>query len=131
VIGIDTNVLVRYLTQDDPAQAKKANEIVASASARGERLRVDVVVLCELVWVLMAAYDFNRSAVADTLEQMLGTSLLHFDDKESVRQAAEDFRHGKGDFADYVIGNRNRRAGCVETITFDRALKNDAAFRVI
>jgi predicted nucleic-acid-binding protein len=131
VIGIDTNVLVRYLTQDDPAQAKKANEIIASAAARGERLRVDVVVLCELVWVLVAAYGFDRLAVADTLERLLDTSLLQFDDKDSIRQAAQDFRQGKADFADYVIGVRNPRAGCGETVTFDRALKNSAAFRVI
>lgn len=129
--GLDTNVLVRYLTQDDPAQAKKANDLFAGAAVRGERFHVDVVVLCEIVWVLLGAYGFAREAVGETLEKMLDTALLSFDDKDTVRRAVAEFRHGKGDFADYLIGLRNRRAGCQVTLTFDRAVKNSAMFRVL
>jgi predicted nucleic-acid-binding protein len=111
VTGLDTNVLVRYLTQDDPVQAHKANELFAGSAARGERLHIDVVVLCELVWVLLGAYGFSRDAVGETLEKMLDTALLSFDDKDTVRRAVAEFRHGKADFADYLIGLRNRRVG--------------------
>ncbi len=131
MIGLDTNVLVRYLVQDDPAQSRKANELIAAAAAAGERLHVDVVVVCELVWVLLAAYRLDRITVADALDKMLDEFQLSFDDRDLVRSALTDFRRGPGDFADYLIGARARRAGCSHTVTFDRGLKKSALFRVL
>jgi predicted nucleic-acid-binding protein len=131
VIGLDTNILVRYLTQDDPAQAAKANEVIGQATTRGERLHIDVVGLCELFWVLVGPYGLARGTVADTLEKMLDTSLLSFEDKDLVREATAQFRRGPGDFADYLIGARNRRAGCDRTLTFDRALRKSASFHLL
>jgi predicted nucleic-acid-binding protein len=131
VIGLDTNVLVRYLTQDDPRQSRRATALVAEAVSGGERLFVGAVVLCELVWVLRAAYALDRSTIAMALDRILATAQLEIDQKDVVRAALEDYRAGGGDFADYVIGRRSRELGCDKTATFDRRLKASGLFRVL
>ncbi len=129
--GLDTNVLVRYLTQDDPDQAKKASAIIEDAAAKGEKLLIHPVVLCELVWVLETAYRYGRSDVATTLDRILRTAQFEFQDKETVWSAWADYRSGKADFADYLIGRANGRFGAAHTVTFDRELKGHRQFRVL
>lgn len=129
--GLDTNVLVRYLTQDDPHQSRRANAVVAEAVSSGQRLFVSTVVLCELVWVLRGAYSIEKVTVVSVLERILATAQLEIDQKDIIREALEDYRAGGGDFADYVIGHRGREAGCDKTMTFDRRLKSSALFGVL
>jgi predicted nucleic-acid-binding protein len=131
VIGLDTNILARYLTQDDPAQSRRANAVITEAGRRGDRCAVNTIVLCELVWVLRNAYGVDRDTVAATLEKILDTAQFVIEDKDLVRRALADYRHGPGDFSDYLIGWRNRHAGCSETATFDRALSRSELFRLV
>ncbi len=131
MIGLDTNVLVRYLTQDDPVQARRANAIVAAALEKGDRCRLDSVVLCELVWVLRGAYGYDKATVVDTVERILATAQFDIGNKDLVRRALEEHRLGPGDFADYLIGHANREDGCTSTATFDRRLRSSALFRVL
>jgi predicted nucleic-acid-binding protein len=131
VIGLDTNVLVRYLVQDDPAQTRRANTFIGAALDRGERCAIGIVVLCELVWVLRDAYGHDRATIGATLEQILDAVEFVVETSDVARQALADYRQGPGDFADYVIGRRNRGAGCDVTATFDRALRSSALFRVL
>lgn len=126
--GLDTNVLVRYLTQDDPAQSRKANALIDGAVHEGERLHLDVVVLCEVVWVLRGAYEIEKETVADALGRILDAAQFHIEDRDLLREAVDSFRSGQGDFADYVLGLRNRRVGCGATATFDKALKKSGLF---
>jgi predicted nucleic-acid-binding protein len=129
--SLDTNVLVRYLTQDDAVQARSANALIDGAVGKGERLHLDVVVLCEVVWVLRGAYHLNKETVAGALENILDASQFSIEDRDLLREALGAFRSGQGDFADYVLGLRNRRAGCTATTTFDRALKKSELFRLL
>lgn len=129
--GLDTNVLVRYLTQDDPRQAREANALISGTLEKGERCFIAAVVLCELVWVLRGAYRLEKATVAMALDRILATAQFDIDDRDVVRRALEDYRTGRGDFADYVIGNHNRESGCPTTATFDRRLKGSALFRVL
>ena len=129
--GLDTNVLVRYLTHDDPDQSKKASTIVEGAATKGEKLLIHPVVLCELVWVLETAYDYGRSDVATTLDRILRTAQFEIPDKEIVWSAWADYRSGKADFADYLIGRANGRLGATHTVTFDQELKGHRQFRVL
>ena len=92
---------------------------------------IDDVVLCELVWVLDDVYRFNRTAVGDVVEKSLSTSLFAFANRDLVRQALSDYRAGKADFSDYLIGHRNLNAGCSHTATFDRALRGTTLFTVL
>jgi predicted nucleic-acid-binding protein len=129
--GIDTNVLVRYLVQDDPAQSRKVNRLIADAVERGEACSISAIVLCELVWVLREAYGFDKPTVVATLGQVLDTAQLVVEQADAARRALEDYRHGRGDFADYLIGWRNRQLGCADTVTFDRALARHPLFRIL
>ena len=131
MIGLDTNVLVRYLTQDDAAQARKADAIISGAVARRERCVIGPIVLCELVWVLRDAYHTPKDALVATLDRILATQQFEILDKDRVREAVEAYRDGRADFADYVIGAANRQAGCAETVTFDRHLSGAPGFRVL
>ena len=129
--GLDTNVLVRYLTQDDPAQAKKATAVIERAAERAEKLLVHPVVLCELVWVLETAYGYCKDAVAPVLERILRTAQFEIPDKDTAWRAWGDYKSGKGDFSDYLIGRANRRLGAEHTVTFDRELRSRREFRVL
>ena len=129
--GLDTNVLVRYLTNDDPDQSKKASAIIEGAATKGEKLLVHPVVLCELVWVLETAYGYGRSDVAATLDHILRTAQFQIPEKDTVWSAWADYRSGKGDFADYLIGRANGQLGATHTVTFDKDLKGHRQFLVL
>jgi predicted nucleic-acid-binding protein len=131
MIGLDTNVLVRYLTQDNPAQFAKAAAFIDAASEREERFLVNTPVLCELVWVLTAAYDYSREEIAEALEQIFTTAQFEIERLDEARQALGDFRSSKADFSDALIGRINRSLGAKHTVTFDRDLKAIETFRLL
>jgi predicted nucleic-acid-binding protein len=131
VTGLDTNVLVRYLTEDDPVQAQRAAAFIQTMVARGERTFISPVVLCELSWVLRAAYDVSKVDLLLTLEHLLATAHFVVGNKDVVRAAVDAYRKGRAEFADFVIGALNVDAGCQRTVTFDRRLRNDAVYQVL
>ena len=122
MIGLDTNVLVRYLTQDDPLQAECANRLIEAHCTRERPGHVAIVVLCELVWVLRGAYRYDKAVVIDVLEQILLTAEFQVGDEDVASQALAAYRHGAADFADYVIVYANRAAGCETMVSFDQKL---------
>jgi len=130
-MGLDTNVLVRYLTQDDAKQAAVAAREIEAAAERGDRLHIHPLVLCELVWVLDAAYGFPKADILRALERILRTAQFEFADKDVLWQALADYRGGRGDFADYYLGRANAAAGAHLTLTFDKALKDCPRFQVL
>jgi predicted nucleic-acid-binding protein len=129
--GVDTNVIVRYLTQDDRVQARKANAIVEGALAAGEQVHLDEIVICELVWVLSSAYGFDRATISDTLLKLIDSAQISVNDRDAVREAVTRYAESSGDFADYLIGLRNLRSGCESTLTFDRALRHSEFFTLL
>ena len=124
-------MLVRYLTQDDPKQAARATREIEGAADRGEKLLLQPLVLCELVWVLDNAYDFAKPDILKTLERILRTAQFEFADKDILWLALAEYRHGRGDFSDYYLGRANQRAGAKITLSFDRALKGNPRFQII
>lgn len=131
MIALDTNVLVRHLTQDDPVQSPVASREIEQAADRGEEILIADVVLCELVWVLEDCYKLKRDQIAGILERILQTSAFCFQTKEILWAALGDYRAGKADFSDYLIGRTARSAGTQPTLTFDRALRDNPLFRVL
>jgi predicted nucleic-acid-binding protein len=132
VRGVDTNLLLRYVTRDDAQQARIVDELFAQAEAAGERLHITIVVLCELIWALRSRpFRHERRDVVRVVEGLLGTALFELQERDLVRKALADFRDGEGDFADYLIGWQNAAAGCLDTVTFDRALEPCARFSVL
>jgi predicted nucleic-acid-binding protein len=130
-LGIDTNLLVRYLTQDDSRQARAVDRFLEQALGEGSSLHVNVIVLCELVWVLESAYGYDKQAILEALDVLVAVKQLLIEDRDHVLVAIEDFRAQPGNFADYVIGRRNLAAGCSHTTTFDRKLGKAGMFRLL
>jgi predicted nucleic-acid-binding protein len=129
--GLDTNVLVRYLTQDDLKQSKLAEQKIEEAVSQGEKLVIQPVVLCELVWVLESAYGYKKAITVPVLDQILRTAQFEIIDKDIIRRALADFTENQGDFADYYISRANERSGAPLTLTFDKSLKKDSLFYVL
>jgi len=129
--GLDTNVLVRYLTQDDERQAEVAAKTIEGAAAKGERMLIQPIILCELMWVLESAYDFPKTDLLRALEGVLRVAQFEIVEKDTVWQALSDYRHGKGDFSDYYLGRANEKAGAAITLTFDKTLKGLPRFHVL
>ena len=131
MIGLDTSVLVRYLTRDDPSQYARAAAFIDGATARGDRFVVNAVVLCELAWVLSAVYRYSREEIAGALDQILATAQFDIERLDEARQALREFRSTAAEFSDLLIGRVNRSLGAEQTVTFDRGLKAVETFRVL
>ena len=131
MIGLDTNLLVRFLTKDDLPQFERAKRLIEESAARDERLLINAVVLCELTWVLDSAYGYSRPEIADALERIFETAQFEIQHAAEARQALHDFRGARAGFADALIGRINRTLGAHQTATLDRALRGLDAFRVL
>ena len=131
MIGLDTNILVRYLTQDDPAQSMKATAEMEKGLSAGHMFFIADTVMCELVWVLETAYGYDCREIDPILENILRTKQFQFENKDLLWKSLADYRNKKGDFADHLIGQAGHKAGCLETLTFDAGLKNNPYFRVL
>ena len=128
MIGLDTNVLVRYLTKDDDSQWRQAVDIVEGA----DQCFVSNVVLCELIWVLRGKpYQFSREEISNTLEMMLQCAVFEWENRSLVYQSLQRFKGGKADFSDYLIGAIAQQSGCTTTATFDQKLKNEKGFNCL
>ena len=131
MIGLDTNVLVRYLTQDEPRQAALANRLIEETLTADEPGFVSAVALVELVWVLESGYGCDRVQVAAVLERLLRAKPLVVEGAEVAWQATRIFSAGKADFADCMIERAGHAGSCDHTVTFDRLAAKDAGMRLL
>jgi len=122
MIGIDTNVLIRYLVQDDPKQSAQSTVLIEQQCSLSSPGFLSDIVLCELVWVLTGAYKYDKDLVIEVMEQILVTAELSVKNENVVRKAINDYKSGNADFSDYLIVNNNQQSGCVKTYTFDKKL---------
>lgn len=124
MLGVDTNVLVRYLTRDDSSQYEKARRLIDREVAKGEPILVSLLVLLETEWVLRSRYELAKTDIVTAFSALLDTADLTFEDEPSVENAVYSWKDSAADFADCLIEARNRQLGCRATATFDsRALK--------
>lgn len=119
--GLDTNVLIRYLTQDDPEQSEKANAVISKAAKHGETFWVSQITLCETVWVLLRAYKISKEELISILHMLLQTQELVFEKHDVIYRAIHDYRKCRSaGFVDCVIGRQNESNDCEFTYTFDQ-----------
>ncbi len=130
MIGLDTNVLVRYIAQDDPKQSPMATDLIESltADARGY---VGVVSVVELVWVLTDCYALRKDELCEVLTSLLRTKEIVVAHADTVWQALRLFKEGKADFADCLIERFANEAGCEYTATFDRDAARHCGMRLV
>jgi len=121
VIGVDTNVLVRYIAQDDPAQSKRATRLIEHECSAAKPGYVSLVALVELVWVSESCYGATRGEIADIVRRILSIRQLVIEETETAWKALRVFESCKADFADCLIERTARAAGCSVVMTFDKA----------
>jgi predicted nucleic-acid-binding protein len=120
MIGLDTNVLVRYLTQDDPVQAAQATEAIEGRLTEQGPGFISVVAMAETAWVLERFYRFSSARIVAAIERMLGAETLVVESEPEVFTAMIALKEGRGSFADALIGALSAKAGCSHVLTFDR-----------
>ena len=131
MIGLDTNVLIRYLTQDDLVQSAKATEILERRLTPKDPGFVSVVAMVEIVWVLDRAYGLTAQEIATAVERLLQVGVLAIENEQEVFTAMVALKQGQGSFADALIAELGARAGCTRTLTFDRKALRLPGFELV
>jgi predicted nucleic-acid-binding protein len=130
VIGLDTNILVRYFVKDDPEQTPLAVNLIYSLSP-AEPGWVGQAAILELVWVLTRIYGVKKDRVAQILDKLLASRDIVVGQDDTAREALRLYRAGNTDFADCLIAASAKAAGCSRTVTFDRRAARDAGMQLI
>ena len=121
MIGIDTNILVRYFTQDNLEQAQIVEQVINSYATSPNSLFINNIVMCELIWVLERGYKYSKEAISTVIKQMLSTEEFAFENQELLWLSLNQYNQNKLDFSDALIGESNKEFGCSKTLTFDQA----------
>lgn len=130
MIGLDTNILVRYLTLDDPVQSATATEIIERRLSLAKPGFISVVTMAETVWVLDRAYGFMDPQIAAAIERVLQIDVLVIENERAVFTAMVALKSGRGTFADALIAELGAQAGCSHTLTFDKKALRLPAFQL-
>jgi predicted nucleic-acid-binding protein len=130
MIGLDTNVLVRYIMQDDLKQSALATRLIESRSVESRGF-VPLVSVVELFWVMSSAYELDRGQLIQALEGLLRTKELVVERAEIVWKALRIFQTANVDFADCLIERSAAAAGCERTMTFDRGAAKNAGMTLL
>jgi predicted nucleic-acid-binding protein len=120
MIGLDTNILIRYLTQDDPVQSAKATDILERRLTPKNPGFVSVVAMVETVWVLDRAYGLTAQEIATAVERLLQVEVLTIENEQEVFTSMVALKQRNGSFADALIAELGSRVGCTRTLTFDQ-----------
>ena len=132
MIGLDTNVLVRYFAQDDARQAAAAQRLVQSRLTREEPGHVNVVTLAETCWVLRRLYAAGRAELVQVVENLLAAPNIVVERRALVRKALQAFdASAAAGLSDCLIVQLNADAGCAQTLTFDRGAAKVAGFALL
>lgn len=118
LIGIDTNILARYIVQDEPTQAKIASEFLESLNQHQKGF-VSNIVLVELIWLLKRVYKQSRLEIAHILEALLFTDVLVFENHPLIIGVSKVYQSTASNFSDLLISRIHQQNGCIKTVTFD------------
>ena len=131
MISLDTNILVRLLTNDEPRQAQKARAALDLAAQRKHRVWISVVVVCELVWVLQRLYGYDRAQIIVGLNALLKFPGLEMEQPAVVRQAVDELERKSANFADILLGYLSAEQGADHVLTFDKKAAKLATHRLL
>ena len=130
MIGLDTNVIVRYIVQDDAVQSKKAAILIESLSPEVTGF-VTVVSILELVWVLQGAYGSTKNEIVVVLDTLLKTKNIIVEQAETIWQSLRAFANSKAEFSDCLIERSAHTAHCEYTVTFDKGASKFSGMRLL
>lgn len=130
-VGLDTNILVRYLTQDDPNQAKKANKLMDNYINKKQSLFINNIVFCELIWVLERGYKYSRQQIAGCIKNLLCSQEFAFEHLDVLWISLQKYDKENMDFADVLISELNATYGCIFTYSFDNKASRLPNFKLL
>jgi predicted nucleic-acid-binding protein len=130
MIGLDTNVLVRYFAQDDSKQSSLAGKAISALSKESPGF-ISLIVMCELGWVLEDVYGMDKPGIIGVLRVLLEADELVIESKPTAWAAFQQYQSSPMDFSDALIGGLGRVAGCTHTLTFDKAAAKSGAFELL
>ena len=119
MLGIDTNVLVRFLVRDDETQFEKARRLIRREIGVENDVFVSLLVLQETEWVLRSRYGMQNTEIIEAISGLLDAAEIRFEDEPAIEEALFGWTDSAADFSDCLIGAHNRRLGCSATVTFD------------
>jgi predicted nucleic-acid-binding protein len=128
VIGLDTNILLRFIVKDDAAQFELVSNFIRKLRDEGKTMYITDVVLSEIIWTLRTGYKYKKSALLRALQGMTDTADLIFESEDLIESVISAYQKGRGDFTDYLIAERCYAAGCESLATFDKALLREKGF---
>lgn len=131
MLGIDTNILVRFLVRDNVAQFEKANRLIKRGVSTNEAVFVSLLVLLETEWVLRSRYSLPKNEIMIAISELLNAKQVQIEDEPAVEETLFIWKDCTADFADCLIGAHNRRQGCSTTATFDVKAAKLATFKVL
>jgi len=129
--AIDTNVIIRYLVQDDEHQSPIATRFIETHCTVDQPCFIGHITLCELTWVLESSYEQTRKQIAEVIENLLRIGQLEVASSEVVWRALEDYKKSGADFPDHLLARVNEAAGCDSTVTFDKKASKQPAFELL
>jgi len=131
LIGLDTNVIIRYIVQDDEQQSKLATDLIESQCSIENPVFINEITLCEIVWVLKRAYGYEKSVILNILKQLLLSREMAISSYSEAWAAFNDYRNGNADFSDYLIAQLNKKHGCPFTYSFDKKACQHDHFKLL
>lgn len=130
MIGLDTNIMVRYFVKDHPEQTRLAVNLIHALSP-SEPGWVGQATILELVWAVKRIYRLEKAAVFQILDTLLTSRDIVIENSDTIRKALWLYRLGNADFADCLIASAARAVGCSRTVTFDRLAARDAGMQLL
>ena len=131
MIGLDTNVLIRYIVQDDEKQSRLATAFIENQCSAENPAFINEITLCEVVWVLKRAYRYDKAIILNVIKQLLNSNDLQLASYQAVVLTYEDYEQGKADFSAYLIARINQKSGCEMTVSFDKKACDSQGFKLL
>lgn len=131
MIGLDTNVLIRYIVQDDEQQSQLATDVIENQCSVENPAFINEVTLCEIVWVLKRAYRYDKTIILTILKQLLSIDEVYISSHPAAWSAYYDYETGNADFSDYFIARINKLMGCPFTFSFDKKTCQNENFKLL
>ena len=131
MIGVDTNILVRFLVGDDTNQSQKVYQIFKKAESENSQLYVTILVVLELIWVLESAYDIKRDELLECLSQLILMPIFDFQNLSAIQKFIQIAQVTNFDLSDLLIAYVSEDGGCKQVLTFDKKASKHKLFKLI
>ena len=129
-MGVDTNILVRFLVRDDEQQATIVYDLLKKAETEKEMLFVPLLVVLELIWVLDSAYAISRNEILDSICDLMSMPIFKFEQPQTLQQFVSSAKANQYDLPDLLIAHCAKANGCERTLTLDRKASRSALFKL-